>query len=79
MNYYNHYFKTDWDNIKSTWKGINSILIINDNPSNIPENLVSNDTTTAEPLEISNIFNNFFTSILAAKTKESIKYSHKFS
>ena len=44
--------------------------------SNIPKILVSNDTTSAEPIEIANIFNNFFTSILA-KTKESIKYSHK--
>ena len=27
INYYNHYFKTNWDNIKKTWKGIKSILI----------------------------------------------------
>ena len=38
--------------------------------------MVSNNTTSAEPIEIANIFNNFFTSV-AAKTKESIKYSHK--
>ena len=44
--------------------------------SNIPKILVSNDTASAEPIEITNIFNNFFTSI-SAKTKESIKYSHK--
>ena len=29
MNYYNHYFKNNWDNIKNTWKGIKSILNIN--------------------------------------------------
>ena len=29
MNYYNHYFKTNWDNIKNTWKGKKSILNIN--------------------------------------------------
>ena len=76
MNYYNHYFKTNWDNIKNTWKDIKSILNINNTHSNIPKILVSNDTTSAEPIEIANIFNNFFTSIIA-KTKESIKYSHK--
>ena len=76
MNYYNHYFKTNWDNIKNTWKGIKPILNINNTHSNIPKTLVSNDTTSAEPIEIANIFNNFFTSI-AAETKESIKYSHK--
>ena len=76
MNYYNHYFKNNWDNIKNTWKGIKSILNINNTQSNIPKILVSNNSTSAEPIEIANIFNNFFTSI-AAKTKESIKYSHK--
>ena len=44
--------------------------------SNIPKILVSNDTASAEPIEITNIFKNFFT-FIAAKTKESIKYSHK--
>ena len=76
MNYNNHYFRTNWDNIKNTWKGIKSILNINNNQLNIPITLVSNDITCTEPIEIANIFNNFFTSI-AAKTKESIKYSHK--
>ena len=76
MNYNNHYFRTNWDNIRNTWKGIKSILNINNNQSNIPKILVSNDTTSTEAIEIANIFNNFFTSI-AAKTKESIKYFHK--
>ena len=76
MNYYNHYFQTNWDNIKSTLKGIKSILNINKNQSNIPKLQVSDDTTSREPIEIANIFNSFFTSI-AAKTKESIKYSDK--
>ena len=67
MNYYNQYFKTNWDNIKNTWKGIKSILNINNTHSNIPKILLSNDTTSAEPVEIANIFNNFFISI-AAKT-----------
>ena len=68
MNYYNHYFKTNWDNIKNTWKGIKSILNINNTYSNISKILVSNDTTSAETIEIANIFNNFFT-LIAAKTK----------
>ena len=76
MNYYNHYLKTNWDNIKNTWKGVKSILNINNNPSNIPKILVSNDTASTEPIQIANIFSNFFISI-AAKAKESIKYSQK--
>ena len=76
MNDYNHYFMTNWNNIKNTWKGLNTILNINNTHSNIPKSLVPNDTTIAEPIKIANIFNNFFISI-AAKTKASIKYSHK--
>ena len=76
MNYYNNYFKTNWNNIKNTWKGKKSVLNINNTHSNIPKILVYNDTTSAEPIEIANISNNFFTSIIA-KTKESIKYCHK--
>ena len=76
MNYYNHYFETNVDNIKNTWKGIKYILNINNNLSYTPKILVSNDTASTEPIEIANIFNNFFISI-AAKTRESIKYSHK--
>ena len=76
MNFYNHYFKTNLSNIKNTWKGIKPILNINNTHSNIPKILVSNDTKNAEPIEIANIFNNFFKSI-ATKTKESIKCSQK--
>ena len=76
VNSFNHYFKNNWDNIKNIWKGIKSISNMNNTHSNIPKTLVSNNTTSAKPIEIANIFNNFFTSV-PAKTKESIKYSHK--
>ena len=64
INYYNHYFMTNCDNIKNNWKGIKSILNINNTHSNIPKILVSNDTASTEPIEIANIFNNFFTFLL---------------
>ena len=76
INDYNHYYKSNRDNIKNTQKSIKSILNINNNQSNIPKIPVYNDTTIPEPIETANIFNNFFISI-AAKTKESIKYTHK--
>ena len=76
INDYNHYYKSNWDNIKNTQKSIKSILNINNNQSNSPKIPVYNDTTIPEPIDTANIFNNFFISI-AAKTKESIKYTHK--
>ena len=51
MNYYNHYFKTNWGNIENTWKGIKAILSINNNPTNIPAILVSDDTASTEPIQ----------------------------
>ena len=33
MNYYRPYFKTNWDNIKNTWRGIISIININNTHS----------------------------------------------
>ena len=73
MNYYNHYFKTNWGNIENTWKGI---LSINNNPTNIPTILVSDDTASTEPIQTAKALYKLFTSV-AAKTKESINCSHK--
>ena len=70
MNYYNHYFETNLDNIKNTWKGIKYILNINNNLSYTPKILISNDTASTEPIEIANIFNNFFTSIVLLKLEK---------
>ena len=70
MNYYNHYFETNWDNIKNTKKSKKSILNITNRHSNIPKILVFNDTTSAELIEIANNLNNFFTSIRAYFRKE---------
>ena len=83
MNYYNHYFKTNWDSTKNTWKGLSIIylniiyiLSINNNATNIPKILVSDDTASTEPIQTANTIKKLFTSI-AAKTKESLNYSHK--
>ena len=75
-NYYNHYFDINWNNIKNTWKEIKSLLSIKPNPSDIPKILTANDGTITNPVEIANVFNNYFSSI-ASQTKVNIKHSHK--
>ena len=67
----NHYFEANWNSIKSTWKGIKSIL----NSADIP-NIPVDGTTISNPMEISNIFNNYLSSI-ASKTKLNISFPHK--
>ena len=75
-NYYNHYFKSNWNSIKNTWKGTKSIITVKDISADIPKNLSADGATISNPMAISNIFNNYFSSI-AGKTKLNISFSHK--
>ena len=75
-NYYNHYYEANWNSIKNTWKGIKSILNIKNISAAFPKTLTVNGTTISNPMEISNIFNNYFSSI-ASKTKLNVSFSHK--
>ena len=76
-NYYNHYFDINWNNIKNTCKGIRPILSIKPNPSDIPKILNTNDSTIINPVEIANVFNNYF-SCIASQTIVNIKYCYKY-
>ena len=71
-NYYNHYFATNWNSIKNTWKGLKSAL----NIKNISAEIPIDGTTISNPMEILNIFNNYF-SLIATKTKLNISFSRK--
>ena len=42
----------------------------------LPKTLTVNDTTISNPMEISDIFNNYFSSF-ASKTKLNVSFSHK--
>ena len=75
-NYYNHYFEANWNSIKNTWKGIKSILNIKNTSADIPKTLTVDGTTISNPMEISNILNNYFSSI-TSKMKLNISFSHK--
>ena len=75
-NYCNHYFDINWNSIKNTWIDVQSILSIKSNPSDIQKSLNPNDRTITNPVEMANVFNNYFSSI-SSQTKVNIKYSHK--
>ena len=57
-------------------KHVKSILSIKPNPSDTPEILNTNDSTTTNPVEIANVFNNYL-SCIASQTKVNTKYIHK--
>ena len=73
--YYNKYFERNWDDIKSTWKGIKSLISLKNLASSVPAVLsFDNGDTITNPDDIANTFNNYFASI-AETTTRSIKYS----
>ena len=63
QNYFTQYFQKNSRNSKKIWQGINEYLNRKkqNNSNNITLNINGNNIT--EPLNIANIFNNFFTSI----------------
>ena len=71
-NYYHPFFADNLNNMKNTWNGINSLI----NGKNIKSRSISslkrlNNDITTDALEISNIFNNYFSSVgekLASRT-----------
>ena len=75
-NYYNHYFATNWNSIKNTWKGFTFIQNIKTISAEIPRTLTVDGTTISNLMKILNIFNNYFSSI-ATKTRLNISFSHK--
>ena len=71
---YRKYFESSWNNIRNTWKGIKTIISIKNITSTIPHSIEFNNKTITDPTAMSNVFNNYFTSI-AEKTKSNIKIS----
>ena len=74
--YYTKYFENNWNNIKNTWKGIKTIISIKSISTTVPHSIEFNNRTVTDPTAMSNVFNNFFTSI-AKKTNSNIKFSPK--
>ena len=74
--YYAKYFETNWNNIRSTWKGIKAIISIKYITVTIAHSIEFNNRSITDPKSVSNVFNNYFTSI-AEKIKPNIKFSPK--
>ena len=76
QDYYDKYFKRNWNDIKNTWKGIKSLISLKIVASNVPTVFsLDNGDTITNTYDIANTFNNYFTSI--AETTKKVKYSHK--
>ena len=76
-SYFLKYFEPNWNNIKSTWKGIKPLITLKDISTSILRTLNHNNKTVINPVEIAIIFNKHFVSI-AEKARANVNYSHKY-
>ena len=67
--YYTKYFESNWNSIRNTWKGIKTIISIKNITTTIPHSIEFNNRTITDPSTMSNVFNNYFTSIAEKKNK----------
>ena len=68
--YYDKYFEKNWNNIKSTRKGIKSLICLKTIASNVPTVIsLDNGDTVTNPYDIANTFNNYFASIAETTRK----------
>ena len=64
------------NNIKNTWKGIESIIAIKNRSSDIPKSLSYNGSTITNKVEILNIFKNFLQQLLKKQKEISMPHTN---
>ena len=70
VHYYHKYFERNWNNIKSTWKGIKSLISLKTVTFHVPTILsIDNGDIITNPYDIVNTFNNYFASIAETMKK----------
>ena len=74
--YFKNYFSQNANNIKNTWKGIKSIININNNSKGQPSSLLVNNELISDPKLVAETFNKYFSSI-AGKLQGKIHHHGK--
>ena len=71
---YDEYFEINWNNMKSTEKGIKSLISLKTVASNVSTVLsLDNDDTVTDPYNVANTINNYFATIAeTAKKRQKI-------
>ena len=76
---YDKYFERNWNNIKSTWKGIKSLISLKTVASHLPTVLsLDNGDTITNPYDIANTFNKYFASIAETTKKKKNIFTQTF-
>ena len=69
-NYYQNYFTENNKNLRKVWKGIKEIINIKTKSHDLPSCLTINNSNITDPLQISNQFNSYFSTIAENILKE---------
>ena len=68
ITHYKTFFSENKNNLKTAWRGINSLINSGKQTQEVPSSMLLNNKMTTDRLDISECFNDFFGSI-AQKTK----------
>ena len=75
QDFFSNFYESNWNNIKNTWKGIESLITLTDISISVPSTLNHNNSTVTNPSETANNSNNYFGSV-AEETRVNVNYSH---
>ena len=80
-NYFHAFFSYNLNDMKNTWNGINSLINNKRKKSKVVSSLkhLYDNSTTKDPLEMSNIFNRYFTSVGHSLATQVPSSSHRFN
>ena len=80
-NYFHAFFSDNLNNMKNTWNGINSLINNKRKKSKVVSSLkhLYDNSTTKDPLKMSNIFNRYFTSVGHNLATQVPRSSHRFT
>ena len=74
--YFTRFFNENMKDIKKTWMGIKSLVSMKHKNNDTPSMIRNDEKYINDPMAVTNIFNNFFTSI-AETIQSKIKFSNK--
>ena len=72
--YFSSFFQNHVNDLKNTWKGIKTIISLEDSRSKATSTIIEDNISLTNPKDIADAFNNYFSSV-AIGIKSSIKYS----
>ena len=62
-SYFTKYFQNNLNDLKSTWKGIKTLIFLEKLPNIAPSTIFDNGQSLSKPQEIANAFNKYFANI----------------